>query len=92
MDMSEENKKEENKIVHIDQKRFKNLAKKSYFAILEEYDCLRVKFINSDIDNSMEIKDKIRFITLCKYLIENGHSEALRLSCKFMYERYLKGL
>lgn len=90
--MSDDTKKEENKVVHIDQKRFKNIAKKSYFAILEEYECLRIKFANADIGSGLEVKDKIRFITLCKYLMDHGHSDAVKLSCKFMYERYLKGL
>lgn len=74
-------------VVNIDQGRVKRLKEKGhYFTLLETFDVLRVKFIYDDLN-----KDEARnFVTLCKYFKDNGHSEALRLTCFYLYKRYIE--
>jgi hypothetical protein len=90
--MSEDDKKEFDaifsNIINIDQGRIKKLAEKGHYnSLLEKFDILRIKFVHDDLTDKEEA---IKFVTLCKYFIKNGHSESLRLSCHYMYEKYMK--
>jgi hypothetical protein len=89
--MSEEDKAELeivlNNVISIDEGRIKRLADKGhYLSILEKFDILRIKFLYNDLQK----EEAIQFVTLCKYFKKHGHSESLKLSCHYMYERYMK--
>jgi len=74
-------------ITNIDEGRLKRLAEKGhYFSLLERFDVLRIKFVYDDLNK----EEAIKFITLCKYFIKNGHSESIRLSCHYMYKKYMQ--
>jgi hypothetical protein len=76
-----------NNVVSIDDGRLKRLADKGHYgSLLERFDILRIKFVYDDLQK----EEAIQFITLCKYFIKNGHSESLRLSCSYMYEKYMR--
>lgn len=74
-------------VINIDEGRVKRLKERGhYFTLLEQFDVLRVKFIYDELD-----KDEARnFVTLCKYFKENGHSESLRLTCHYIYKKYIE--
>jgi hypothetical protein len=89
--MSDEDKAELDQllsnVVSIDEGRIKRLVDRGhYISLLERFDVLRIKFVYDDLDR----EEAIKFITLCKYFIKNGHSESLRLSCTYMYKKYMK--
>lgn len=74
-------------VINIDEGRIKRLREHGhYFSLLEQFDVLRVRFIYDTLD-----EDEARnFVTLCKYFKENGHSESLRLTCYYIYKRYIE--
>lgn len=74
-------------VVNIDEARIQRLKERGhYFTLLEQFDVLRVKFIYDSLD-----EDEARsFVTLCKYFKENGHSESLRLTCFYIFKRYME--
>lgn len=76
-----------NNVINIDEGRVKRLKERGhYFTMLEQFDVLRVKFIYDTLD-----ADEARnFITLCKYFKESGHSESLRLTCHYIYKKYIE--
>lgn len=79
----------ENKVKNIDDARLKRLAKKGhYVSLIEEFELLRIKLSYDTLDK----KEAIRFITLTRFLMLNGHSESVRLTCKYLYERFSKEL
>lgn len=89
--MSEEEKKELdeilNNVTHIDEGRIQKMVERGhYFSLLERFDILRIKFMYDDLQK----EEAIQFVTLCKYLIKNGHSESLRLSCSYMHKKYMQ--
>mgnify|MGYP001562927635 CR=1 FL=1 len=74
-------------VTNIDEGRIKRLKERGhYVTMLEQFDVLRVKFIYDQLDK----EEATRFITLCKYLKENGHSESLKLTCHYIYQKYMK--
>lgn len=86
-DLKEEIEKILQNVTNIDQGRIKRLKERGhYFTLLEQFDVLRVKFAYDDLS-----KDEARnFVTLCKYFKDNGHSEALRLSCHYLFKKYIE--
>lgn len=74
-------------VINIDNGRIKRLKERGhYFSLLEEFDVLRIKFIYDNLDEN----EARSFVTLCKYFKENGHSESLRLTCQYIYKRYME--
>ena len=86
---NEEDKKQElpSNLTHIDSARVKRLKERGHMmTMLEEFEVLRLKFFYDKLTDKQEAT---RFITLVKYFMENGPTEAMRLSCKLMYEKYI---
>lgn len=68
-------------------KRIERLKSKgSYWGLLDEYEILRLKFY---YEPEMSKREALRFIELCKYFMQNGHSESFKLSCKYMYDKFM---
>lgn len=79
--------KKEADILNLDEAILKRMhTKGNYYAILERFDTLRIKFIYDKLDPK-EARD---FMIYIKYLKVNGHSEAIRLNCHYLYEKYIK--
>lgn len=75
-------------VLSLDNKRISRLVERgNIYGIIEEYEILRLKLI---YDKEISKVEAIRLVTLCKYLMDNGPSEPFRLSCKYLYERYIK--
>lgn len=89
--MSEEQKEEFpmlDNISELDAARIKRLKVKGhYITLIDEYEQLRIRF--SYEPSSLDQKDAIRFVTLCKFFMENGHTESFKLHCKYIYQRYM---
>lgn len=86
--MSDEPKKLESTLNHIDEARVKKMKNKGHtMSMLEEFEVLRVKFF---YDKLTDRQEATRFVTLVKYFMVNGPSEAMRLSCRLMYEKYME--
>lgn len=88
--MSDESKKEEivNNVNHIDEARVKRMKTRGHMmSMLEEFEVLRIKFF---YDKLTDKREAVRFVTLVKYFMENGPSEAMRLSCRLMHEKYIE--
>lgn len=88
-DINDEIQKIIDNVVSIDEGRIKRMEEKGhYYLLLEKFDVLRVRFI---YDAESLSKDEARdFVTLCKYFKKNGHSESLRLTCHYIYKRYME--
>ena len=75
------------KITHIDKKRLDHLTVNGHYnSMLENFETLRIKLL---YDKELTKQEAIMLITLTKYFIRNGHNEAFRLSCEYLYERYI---
>lgn len=75
-------------ITNIDEARIMRLGLKgNYNGILEAFEILRLKFIYDTLDK----EESINFITYCKYVMRNGHSEVVRLSAHYLYKKYIEG-
>jgi hypothetical protein len=76
-----------NNVINIDEGRIKRLKERGhYLTLLEQFDVLRVKFIYDQLT-----KEEARnFVTLCKYFKDNGHSESLKLTCHYLYKKYME--
>ena len=61
-------------------------VKGHYPSMLERFDILRIKFIYDKLD-SEEAKE---FILLIKYLKLYGHSESIKLTCHYLWEKYIR--
>ena len=92
--MSEENndkKTEETQpdnVVSIDKAKIQRLKQRGHLmTMLEEFEILRLKLL---YDQDMEKQEATRLVLLTKYFIDNGPTEAFRLSCRLMYEKYMK--
>lgn len=84
----DDQEKKESEVTHIDQARVKRMKTRGHMmSMLEEFECLRVKFFYDKLDDR---KDATRFVTLTKYFMDNGPTEAMRLSCKLLYEKYMQ--
>jgi len=84
--MSDE--KDDKPVSHIDQARIRRMKERGHqMSMYEEFEILRLKFIYGKLEDKQETT---RFVTLIKYFMENGPSEAMRLNCKFMYEKYVE--
>jgi hypothetical protein len=78
----------QNNVSSIDDRRISRLLERgNLYSIIEEYEILRLKLL---YDKELTKVEAIRLVTLCKYLMDNGPSEAFRLSCQYLYERYIK--
>lgn len=78
-----------NNVFDLDKKRFDRLKGKPYPMILDEAELLRLKFQSGKLDNHY---DAYRFVTLVKYMIQFGHSEAVKFSYQLIYDQFMKGL
>lgn len=92
--MSDENKKtspdeaDVSNVVSIDKAKIQRLKQRGHLmTMLEEFEILRLKLL---YDQEMDKQEASRLVLLTKYFVENGPSEAFRLSCKLMYEKYMK--
>lgn len=75
-------------VTHIDTLRIDKMRERGHLpSMFEEFEILRIKFM---YDKLTDPQEAIKFVTLLKYFAENGPSEAMRLSCSFMLERYVK--
>jgi hypothetical protein len=75
-------------ITSIDEARLRKLKHKgNYYTMLERFELLRIKFIYDTLDK----EEAVNFVTLLKYFKEFGHSESFRLSCFYLYKKYVKG-
>jgi hypothetical protein len=90
--MSDENKKDTvedlSNVVSLDKAKIDRLKQRGHLGtMLEEFEILRLKLL---YDQDMDKQEATRLVTLTKYFIEYGPTEAFRLSCKLMYEKYMK--
>lgn len=75
-------------VVSIDKAKIDRLRRHGHLGtMLEEFEILRLKLL---YDQDMDKQEAIKLVTLTKYFIENGPTESFRLSCKLMYEKYMK--
>jgi len=75
-------------VTDIDDGRIRRLRENgNYISMLERFDLLRVKFIYDTLDK----EEATNFVTLVKYFKENGHSEALKLTCFYIHKKYIEG-
>ena len=83
-----DNEGKKNNIVSLDDKRIERLTQRGhYFTMLEQFELLRLKFIYGDTMNKKEALD---FITMCKYFVKYGHSEPFRYSCEQILKKYIE--
>lgn len=90
--MSDENNKsnteELSNVISIDRAKIERLKQYGHVGtMLEEFEILRLKLI---YDQDMDRDEATKLVILTKYFMENGPTEAFRLSCKLMYEKYMK--
>lgn len=90
--MSDDIKKPETEdltnVVSIDKAKIERLRRHGHLGtMLEEFEILRLKLL---YDQEMDKQEATRLVLLTKYFVENGPTEAFRLSCKLMYEKYMK--
>ena len=91
--MSDENKKTDNEadvsnVVSIDKAKIQRLKQKGHLmTMLEEFEILRLKLL---YDQDMDRQEASRLVLLTKYFMENGPTEDFRLSCKYMYQKYME--
>jgi hypothetical protein len=90
--MGTKNKKETTEdlpnVVSIDKAKINRLKQRGHLGtMLEEFEILRLKLL---YDQNMDKQEAMKLVTLTKYFIDNGPTEAFRLSCKLMYEKYMK--
>jgi len=78
----------DDKVASLEEHIHKKLDKTSYIKLLEEAEALRVRLLNGD--NSLTINDAMKLANLSKYLMKKGHTEAIKLSYKFLYLRFFK--
>jgi hypothetical protein len=79
--------KKDPQILDMDEAIIKRMhVKGNYIAILERFDVLRIKFIYDKLDP----KEARNFMLLIKYLMKNGHSEAVRLNCHYLHKKYIE--
>ena len=75
-------------VTHIDTLRIDKMRERGHLpSMYEEFEILRIKFM---YDKLTDPQEAIKFVTLLKYFAQNGPSEAMRLSCTYMLERYVK--
>lgn len=75
-------------VTNIDEARIQRLGLKgNYVGILEAFEILRLKFVYDTLTK----EESINFITYCKYIMRNGHSEVVRLSAHYLYKKYIEG-
>lgn len=75
-------------VTNIDEARIQRLGLKgNYVGILEAFEILRLKFVYDTLTK----EESINFITYCKYIMRNGHSEVVRLSAHYIYKKYIEG-
>lgn len=80
--------KDDDKVASMEAHLMKKLDGTSYIKLLEEAEALRVRMMNND--RTLIISDVMRLATLSKYLSNKGHTEAIKLSYKFLYYRFFK--
>ncbi len=78
----------DDKVSSIEAHIMKKLDSSSYIKLLEEAEALRVRMMNND--RTLILSDVMRLATLSKYLSNKGHTEAIKLSYKFLYNRFFK--
>lgn len=79
---------EDNNITHLDKGRVSKLERNGhYYSLLEEFDLLKSKLI---YNYSMDTREAHRLVTLIKYFLKNGHSEAFKLQVRYLHDKYIK--
>lgn len=88
--MSEQDDKkpeEPSNVNHIDEARVKKMKMRGHMmSMLEEFEVLRIKFFYDKLTDKQEAT---RFVTLLRYFKDNGPTEAMRLSCQLLLEKYV---
>lgn len=75
-------------ITNIDEARVRRLKQRGHMmSIVDEFEKLRLKFF---YERAMTKVEAMRFVTLCKFLMDNGPTEPFRLSCRYLYEKYME--
>lgn len=75
-------------VINIDKFRVERLKQKGHLGtMLEEYEILKLKLL---YDQDMNKQEATKLVTLTKYFIEHGPTEAYRLSCKLLYQKYME--
>jgi hypothetical protein len=89
--MSEKDEKKNlqniNNVIPIDHARLKRLLKRgNYISMLEQFDLLRIKFMYDELTK----EEAIKFVTMCKYFMNYGHTESIKLVCYYLYKKYIE--
>lgn len=75
-------------VFSLDDAKIQRLKEKGHLSsMLEEFEILRLKLL---YDQEMSKQEATKLVTLTKYFMEHGPTEAFKLSCKFMYDKYMK--
>lgn len=84
---NEEEQKPLENLTHIDEMRVRRLEENGhYYSILERFDLLCVKFYGGEVLDKEEARD---FVLYTKYLLKNGHSDAMRERCRQINEKFI---
>jgi hypothetical protein len=75
-------------LVSLDEAKMRRMKKHgNTYAMVEQFEILRLKLL---YDKPMNPEEAHNLVLLTKYFIQNGPSEAFRLSCKLLYEKYME--
>lgn len=89
--MTVENGSEEKGITsvsNIDDIKIERLAQRGvYYNIFDEWNALEVRVSYGEVLTPAEARN---YCILTKYLIKHGHSDAIKIKCKHVYNRYMK--
>lgn len=75
------------KLTDLEEVKLKKLKKKNYLTAIDEYECLKIKFLHNDY---MEKHEIIELVLYCKYAIHYGKMEMTKMSALKFYEKYFK--
>ena len=75
-------------VTHIDDLKIKRLNENgTYWNIFDQWNTLEIRVAYSEMLTPAEARE---YCLLTKYLIKHGQSEAIKIKCKYIYERYMR--
>ncbi len=75
-------------VVSIDDMKLKRMKQRgNTIAMIEQFEILRLKLLYDQLTDKQEA---YQLCLLTKYFMENGPTEPFRMSCKFLYEKYMQ--
>ncbi len=75
-------------VIDLDRARLKKFKMTGHTSsMMEEFEILRLKLL---YDKPLEKDEAIKLVTYIKYFMVNGPTEPYRLTCKFLYEKYVE--